>query len=208
MDLVESSMSMSLPLPAVLPTQGCISQMFRVESCTLATAKIHSPDVPFSSCSSGLDLERGWSAQRSLPAYKRNILCFTAALRSSTLLGTGPAKLMARHHAPDGSEASTETSCTHLLRLTLLKCSSDLLSTLPVTAISFTNPSHDISHRLSSPALIPASRVNHLLVRSAHGSIDERRCQVVDMTLPGLARRNCLQMEMEAVFGDVLCSLL
>ena len=69
------------------------------------------------------------------------------------------------------------------------------------------SPSHGTSHRLGSTTLIPTSRVNHLLVRSAHRSIDERRCQVVCMTLIGYARRDYLLTEMEAAFGDVLCSL-
>ncbi|MCJ1455071.1 hypothetical protein MMC28_005425 [Mycoblastus sanguinarius] len=52
--------------------------------------------------------------------------------------------------------------------------------------------------------LIPTSRVNYLPVCIAHGSIDERRHQVVCIRVGA----NTSLWEMEAAFGDVLCSLL
>ena len=67
---------------------------------------------------------------------------------------------------------------------------------------------HGTSHRPRSSTLIPTSRVNHPLVRLAHESVDERRYQVVGMIFTGRVGRKYLQMEKEAVFGDVLCSLL
>lgn len=45
-------------------------------------------------------------------------------------------------------------------------------------------------------------------MRSAHESIDERRYHVVHMIFTGPNERKYLQLEMEAIFGDVLCSLL
>ena len=69
----------------------------------LIMAKAHSPDVLSSIFSYGLGLEHGWLAQRSLPAYKRNVLCLAAALRAFTISVPALVELMAKRHAPASS---------------------------------------------------------------------------------------------------------
>lgn len=88
---------------------------------TLAIAQTPSPDALFSTCSCGLGLERGWIAQRSLPAYKGNVLYLAAALIAFAVFSTGSAELVARRPAPDNSDTFTKTSRTHPLFLTPLK---------------------------------------------------------------------------------------
>ncbi len=78
-----------------------------------ALAKAHSPEVRSSIRSHRFHLEHGRIAQRSLPAYKRNVLCSVAALMAPTVLSTGFVELMARRHAPDSSDTSMKTSCIH-----------------------------------------------------------------------------------------------
>ena len=78
--------------------------MFQAEYRTHATAKAHSPDVLSPTCSQAPELERGWYAQRSLPAYTRNDANLATAFPTSTARSIDMGGFMARRHAPGSSD--------------------------------------------------------------------------------------------------------